>query len=161
MIVVGIDPGGKTGVAVHNDKPTKIRPETEFHEVEGGFEGFMDWWECAWRWNRWDALDRVHIIVEQFDLRNQEFVADITPKEIIGMLRYWAMLHDTELWWATPSAHKSLVTDEALKRAGLHPPRGQVKGGHSRDAMRLVAYHRIHHLRDREFSERLFPKNNN
>lgn len=156
VAVIGIDPGDKTGLTILPDegKPT-------FYEIHGGYTGFVDWWEKEWKWQCFDRLSAFHIIYEQFDLRNNDFVADITPKEIIGMLKYWARLHAVTLWKATPAAHKGLITNEALKRAGLYPPRGEVKEGHSTDGVRLASYHRIHHLRDREFSERLFPKNNN
>lgn len=156
VAVIGIDPGDKTGVAILPDEG-----EPTFYEVHGGYDGFENWWEDNWKWLGFDIHGEWNIIVEQFDLRNNDFVADITSKEIIGMLKYWARLHDRQLFWATPAAHKGLITNEALKRAGLYPPRGEVKEGHSTDGMRLAAYHRIHHLRDREFSERLFPKNNN
>lgn len=160
VAILGIDPGDKTGVAIIREGVLGGE-KLEFFEVHGGYTGFVDWWENNWSRYAFDRPREYHIIYEQFDLRNNDFVADITPKEIIGMLRYWARLHDVTLWKATPAAHKGLITNEALKRAGLYPPRGEVKEGHSTDGMRLAAYHRIHHLRDREFSERLFPKNNN
>lgn len=156
VTVIGIDPGDKTGLTILPDEG-----EPTFYEIHGGYEGFVIWWEENWRNRGWEELRHFHIIYEQFDLRNNDFVADITPKEIIGMLRYWARINGVTLWRVTPAAHKGLITNSALHRAGLYPPRGEVKEGHSTDGMRLAAYHRIHHLRDREFSERLFPKNNN
>lgn len=156
MNILGIDPGGKTGVALLPESG-----EPQYWEIEGGYEGFLTWWEYNWLLNGWDLSYNMQIIVERFELRKQDFVADITPKEIIGMLKYWAHINNVSLWFAMPGAHKGLVTDEALKRAGLYPPRGQVKGGHSTDGMRLCAYHRIKNLRDREFAARLFPKSSN
>ena len=159
--ILGIDPGGKTGIAMLREKGTVTFNDLEYVEIEGGYSGFVNWWEDNWKWLGFDVHGEWDIIVERFELRKQDFVADITPKEIIGMLKYWARIHDRELFWAMAGAHKGLVTDEALKRAGLYPPRGQVKGGHSTDGMRLCAYHRIKNLRDREFAARLFPKSNN
>ena len=150
--IIGIDPGEKTGIGLY-DTVTQNR---DFIEVEGGYDGFLKWVDDSY-----PLLSSVDIvIVEKFTLRSQEFVANTTPLEIMGMLKYFEHIGEfrNDLVWCTPAQHKSLISDAAMKRGGMYPPRGQVKGGHSADGMRLICWYMVSKLRDREFSERLFPK---
>lgn len=150
--LIGIDPGEKTGIGLY-DTVTQNR---DFIEVEGGYEGFLRWFDDSYP--MFSSVDVV--IVEKFTLRSQEFVANTTPLEIMGMLKYLEHCGETrnDIVWCTPAQHKSLISDAAMKRGGMYPPRGQVKGGHSADGMRLICWYIVSKLRDREFSEKLFPK---
>lgn len=72
--LIGIDPGEKTGIGLY-DTVTQNR---DFIEVEGGYEGFLRWFDDSYP--MFSSVDVV--IVEKFTLRSQEFVANTTPLEI-------------------------------------------------------------------------------
>lgn len=152
-LYIGIDPGEKTGVALLDDSNGHV----EYEEVPGGYDGFIVWaLDTGW-WDLLDAPDTV-IVFEKFTLRNNDFVANTTPLEIMGAMKLLIRQYGWDVIWCTPAQHKTLITDAAIKRAGLYPPRGQVKGGHVVDGMRLICWYKVAKLRDREFSEKLFPK---
>lgn len=153
-VLIGIDPGEKTGIGIYNPEDGHM----EFHEVEGGYEGFLDWTLDT---GAWDVVSEPSntIIVEKFTLRNQEFVANTTPLEIMGAIKLLERQYGWDIVWCTPAKHKTLISDSAMKRGGFYPPRGQVKGGHSTDGMRLICWYMVAKLRNRKISEKLFPKN--
>lgn len=162
-LFVGIDPGEKTGVGVLLDKSESDESVAEFIEVPGGVDGFIEWLYSPVEDGEGDLhidvlANATYLIVEKFTLRNQDFVANTTPLEIMGALKLLAYQQGWEIQWCTPAQHKGLIKDANIKRAGLYPPRGEVKGGHSTDGMRLICWFKVAKLRDRAFSELLFPK---
>jgi hypothetical protein len=100
--LLSIDPGKNTGIALgYYDSLTPYRL-LERWQVHDGFDGFITWWYAA----------RIHIdelVVEKFILANNDFTADITPKEIEGAIK--ALLWDDPLptWWQ-PRTDKALLT---------------------------------------------------
>lgn len=121
MKVLGIDPGGKTGVCLYDtDNPL----DPFFLEVEGGVRGFGDWWAHR------PAADVT--VCESFRLDDRTKQPDLTPVEIIGYLKKLRV----PVTYQTPAKGKQKVTNAVLKRAGIYPKRGQVKGGHVVDAER-------------------------
>ena len=54
--------------------------------------------------------------------------------ETIGIVRYFVEKSGGQLRMSAPSAHKKLISDDVLKRAGLHFP-GE---GHATDAARVA-----------------------
>ena len=149
---IGIDPGEKTGIGLYDS----VTGNKDFIEVAGGYDGFLKW--CDDTYPLLSNMDVV--IVEKFTLRSNEFVANTVPLEIMGALKL--LQHQGELRndivWATPAQHKTLISNEAMKRGGMYPPRGSVLGGHSTDGMRLICWYIISRIRNIEFSEKLFPK---
>ena len=152
-VFVGIDPGEKTGVGIYDDS----NGHKEFHEVAGGYEGFLEWALDTGAWGVLNGKD-TKIIYEKFTLRSQDFVANTTPLEINGAIKLLSRLYKWDTSFATPAQHKTLISNEAMKRGGMYPPRGSVLGGHSTDGMRLICWYIISRIRNREFSEKLFPK---
>lgn len=127
--VLGIDPGGTTGIAWY-DTEDPLNPDLQ--EVPGGTEGFTAFWREAY----WTA-DAHAIVCESFRLDDRTEKPDLTPVEIIGFLKGTQEVTAFQ----TPAQAKSLITNAALKRAGLYPARGSVGGGHSTDALRHALAH--------------------
>lgn len=95
-----------------------------FLEVEGGTEGFSAWWTDR------PAADVT--VCESFRLDDRTKQPDLTPVEIIGFLK----AQRVPITYQPPAKGKQKVTNAILKRAGIYPKRGQVKGGHVVDAER-------------------------
>lgn len=81
--ILSIDPGKNTGAALgFYDALTPYRLLQRW-QIHDGLEGFAGWWETAGA-----ALIIDEIVVERFVLDpNNQFTADLTPKEIEGYLR--------------------------------------------------------------------------
>lgn len=60
---------------------------------------------------------------------------DYSAPEVIGLVRYFCSRLGSDLIMQTPSAVKSLVSNEVLRRSGLY-----VQGDHARDASRHAVY---------------------
>jgi hypothetical protein len=146
VIVVGIDGGGTTGISRY-DTETGV---AEFIEVPDGVQGFERWWHDP-HYTRWHDADV--IVAEKFDLRNSEFTADLTTVKINEFLRTTG----TDISWQTPTAAKFKLPISILKRAGLYPKRGEVKGGHAVDGIRHVVTY-LSRIRDTSTLERVWPK---
>lgn len=107
MRILGIDPGMRTGVAlldVPNDKP----PALIFHEeISGGLSGFHEWWDLR---PEYDVL-----VVEDY-IPRRGVPGNVEPLRIIGYLHpYGPVLQ-------APAGRKQAVSDDVLKRLGLHLP---------------------------------------
>lgn len=150
MIVLGIDPGGTTGTCIY-DTESPLEPILE--EVGGGVEGFVEWSDRQEKTYPLGAL-RHETVCESFRLDGRTEKPDLSPVEIIGFLKgTFEGVH-----FQTPTQAKSLITNDVLKRAGLYPKRGQVKGGHGLDALRHALYYLTVTVKHRETIELLFPK---
>lgn len=148
--LIALDPGKTTGVAIahyrrtHNDMEDKtwrlnlIETEQLDYNVEG-----------IWQWL---ALQQPSgIIYETFTYRRLPN-ADLTPVEIIGALKIYALLHGIELWGSIPSNKALWDNDKLLKLSGYHWPamgRLEFAGTHARDAVRhLLHWSSIYGLRN-------------
>lgn len=151
--VLGIDPGGKTGIAIYDLTTLSVIYRDE---VEGGIEGFIKWWNIMWGTPDDSVVDEVEdVVCEKFTLDGRTPNPDLTPKEIEGFLKGTDVHVDR---FQTPAQAKALITNTVLKRAGLYPPHGQVKGGHSTDALRHALYYAVNTLKHRPTQELLWPK---
>lgn len=132
--VLALDPGLKTGVAlIDTDRFEDIHLEI----VPDGLAGLMVWYDKS----RWFAGMHLDVIVcESFELEEGTHGIDLTPVEIIGWLKAGGMSHnyfDPIVFQRRMQRGKDkLITDAVLKRAGLYPPRGQVKEKHQIEALR-------------------------
>jgi hypothetical protein len=144
--VLAIDPGGTSGLAYY---ATNTVPAQDLDEIPGGTEGFIKWWKGSEKFFRADV-----VICESFRLDGRTEKPDLTPVEIIGFLKGT----DYDVVFQTPAQAKSLITNDVLKRAGLYPKRGSVKGGHGVDALRHALYYLAVTVKHRETIELLFPK---
>src|SRR5690625_5188853 len=129
MIIVGIDPGKSTGIAVlgHNEitHPTLITHDTPAPEnVTGVLESLLS------------ELDhqQVVIVVERFVLREGMYGVDTTPIEVIGRIKEWSKDRPHPFVWQLPS-EKELATNEVLRRMGLW-----LKGKDQRHVMDAVRH---------------------
>lgn len=123
--VVGVDPGGTTGICIWN-RAVGI----SLREVEGA-EHAVDWLASMA-----NAMHGTVFVVERYIITpaTAKMSQQHDALEIIGALKYLVRQHDHHLVLQTPAAAKGFATDEKLKRAGWYKP-GM---GHARDASRHV-----------------------
>src|SRR3954465_9609524 len=99
-----IDPGKNTGISLgfyDDETPWTLVERWQGH---GSLDGFKRWWREG-HWKRADKL-----VVEKFILSGEnEFTADLTPKEIEGALSVFLDdSHLTAIW--QPRSDKSRLT---------------------------------------------------
>lgn len=123
--VVGVDPGGTTGLALWSpDQGLTLR------EIKGADEAV--WWlaDCA------RTLHPTTFVVEKYIITpaTAKLSQQHDPLEIIGALKYLARKYDHKLVFQSPSEAKAFSTNDKLKRIEWYKP-GQ---DHARDASRHV-----------------------
>jgi hypothetical protein len=132
MIVLGVDPGERTGVALLRVPDDSLPELIEYHEVRGGLEGFRMWWETR----------PVHdvLVVEDFILRPGVKGVNTTPLQIIGFLQSYK----PEM--QPPAGRKKAVSDAVLKRLGLYLPGEPLRN--AREAVRHAVWYlkKRHHI---------------
>lgn len=128
-----LDPGAKTGVALFNSDTLKIE-HSEI--VAGGLLGFIGWWRSV---GHSLAIQCEVVGCESFEMEEGTHGVDLTPVEIIAWLKPIGVV---DVWQRRNQRGKGkLLTPAVLKRAGLYPPRGEVKEGHQIAALQhLLAY---------------------
>jgi len=141
--IIGLDPGGTTGVAIYEHDSDYIGFDNRFQLGPG--EHHLE---------LFDFLVREHpdlIVCERFDYRPKQGHADLDPVEYIGIVNmYWqyrdqSVESDVEVYYQQQLAHdKGLWTDDKLKVVGLHIP-GKP---HANDATRQVLYYVTNHMND-------------
>lgn len=147
MRVLAIDPGVQTGIALFDSKLVEV---TLLHIVEGGLQGFQNWWQSNTTFFPHDVL-----VVESFELEQSEHTVDTTPVEVIGYLK---SLGIPIVWQRRMERGKNkLCSDAVLKRAGLYPPRGSVGAKHQVEALRHCLSYLIQQ-KDRKTLELLHPR---
>jgi hypothetical protein len=150
MVLIGVDPGGTSGIAVY-DVPSADEPARHV-----GYEQWSDSWTIA---SQLLALKskiqkqrpgvQVVFVVEQFDNRPGIVDPDLTPKYIIRDID--RDMANEQVFYQTPSQAKNLVkpahrgTPDGLKRFGWY----KVGMGHANDASRHVIVflvEKLHHM---------------
>lgn len=132
--VMGLDPGGTTGVAMIriDTRDDEINPELVYlHQIPGGYDGFKDWFYGS------TPSHNMQIVSEKWKERNIKG-ADRTPQYIEGGI-LWAWGDHTV--WQFPD-HKGLVPDEWLKENNLWTENRR----HQMDALK----HALAYLRNEE-----------
>jgi len=129
--ILGIDPGGTTGLALIEFEATTEPRMISVQHIPNGLAGFLDWQLKVER--VWDF-----IVCENFTVRPGVHGVDITPAYIIGAIEALEGKH-VKINYQTPS-QKPLCDDAALKRLGVH----STGMGHANDAAR----HAIIYLRN-------------
>lgn len=125
MIVLGVDPGVRTGVAyleVPEDAPPVL---IAYEEVYGGVTGFKKWW----------ATHSPHdvLVVEDFILRGGVKGVNIEPVKIIEFLSEFGP------HMQSPAGREKSVSNESLKRLGLYLPGQPLRN--AREAVRHAVWH--------------------
>ena len=115
-----VDPGAKSGVCLYDAEAQKILLSLI---IPNGLTGFQEWLEFG-EVPEYDVLG-----CESFELEEGTHGIDAeSPLEIIGYLK---SLGVPIVWQRRMQRGKNTVASVAvLKRAGLYPPRGQVREGH-------------------------------
>lgn len=109
--VMGLDPGGTTGVAMLRLNMDDENPKPELvylHQIENGLEGFIDWFKGA------VPGANTQFVSEKWKERNIKG-ADRTPQYIEGAM-HWAWGDHTV--WQYPD-QKELIPDQWLKDNNL------------------------------------------
>lgn len=134
MLILSLDPGGTTGVALIESQEDTEPQLLWATQVNGGLAGFMDFYL-----NEIKQFPLDLIVCESFTLREGIYGADLSPVYIIGALEAFNRASKVEIKYQAPS-QKSLCDDARLKKMGLHQ-RGKQ---HANDAIR----HAIIYLRN-------------
>lgn len=129
--ILGLDPGGTTGVSLLSFGISNEPKVISFTQVPDGLKGFLSWYHSTT--HNWDF-----VVCESFTLRPGVHGADITPTYIIGALEALEQ-YRTKVYYQAPS-QKKLCDDDALKRLGVYQPGFP----HATDAIR----HSIIYLRN-------------
>ena len=159
--VLAIDPGESTGLAFFSTKPDEPATLQWHGQVDGGLRGFADEAHLIFYKNH-DRID--HVVIEGFELDGRTMRPNIMAREIIGFVKGIVAYQEWETGFGpkfgkqTNTQGKAEMTDAVLKRTGYHPKRGEVKGGHSRDAIRHGLTYIAHTLRHEPTRLLLFPK---
>ena len=143
--ILALDPGLHTGAAIF-DVWGDERDGWNHWQVEGGVHGIAHFLKNC---GGWDVM-----VCEAFNLDGRTPKPDLTPVEVIGYLKGTY----SPIQFVTPATHKPLITDAVLKRAGYYPKRGEVKGGHSTDAIRIALWYLVKQQKDTFFINKLWPK---
>lgn len=123
--LLAIDPGLTCGYAIFDTDPDPDDPPYEAAQC-------MDH-QVYWLLN---AHEPDVVICERFSLR-QAKPTDLTPVEVIGVVKDWCYRTETELVMQTASQAKHFWTNGRLKTQGIYL-RGK---GHANDAMRHLLYY--------------------
>ena len=147
MRVLWIDPGKKTGICLFNADTLKVE---HFAILAGGLKGFKKWWEEEGRMFARDVIG-----CESFETMEGSHGIDMqNPMQIIGYIKSW----DEPVHWQRRNARrKSRLTSNVLRKAGLYPPRGELKEGHQVAALQHALSYLID-TRHHGVIELLYPK---
>lgn len=155
-VVIGVDPGGTTGVAVFGFASADTVPEYVEH-----FQ-WDDPWTAADQINtlyrKWAVKFPTYLVIEQFDKRPGIIDPDYTPKYINRDVA--RAMTDVEIVWQTPSMAKNLVkppkkgTTDGLKRFGWY----NTSNRHANDAARHVIVFAVEKMRHKPTVLRGWPR---
>jgi len=166
-MVIGIDPGGTTGVAWW--VPTEVRRPTTILEDHWDWDQIADCDTDHALMTLFSFLDdiiypysnnvgSVHLIYEAFEFRKDDATRDkidYTAAEVIGALRFWAHSRfQVKLFKSNAATGKGFWTDDKLKRLGLWV--AGVK--HAMDGRRHLLRHRAFTLNHHWLFQGLKPE---
>jgi hypothetical protein len=132
--IIAFDPGVTTGIVLYSEDEYTLAEVVGLRSV-------------------WDILHEVEpqtIIFEKFFYQRRDKV-DLTPVEVIGVIRLYAHLTNTLLWGQSPQEAKRFWTDDKIKRMGLWEPGKR----HATDALRHILHFQVFKLNDTSILERL------
>lgn len=123
-MIWAVDPGGTTGVAIWHEAGFAT-----FHEIGGGHEGFVQWFDA---WTHGTSVDGIEVVCESFIPRPGARSMQYDALYIIGFLKGWCILNHVRFTLQSPAQAKSFATNDKLKAAVLYP----AGKGHAQDAAR-------------------------
>lgn len=110
--VLGMDPGGTTGIALLRYKEDVLPELVYLHQIEGGMEGFYDYFVGS-------HIGSNLVVASEVWVEHQKKGVDRTPMYIQGV--QYGFWHGEGVVYQEP-AQKSLVPDEYLKENNLWTP---------------------------------------
>lgn len=110
--VLGMDPGGTTGIALLRYKDDELPELVYLHQIEGGMEGFYDYFVGS-------SINSNLVIASEVWVEHQKKGVDRTPMYIQGV--QYGFWHGEGIVYQEP-AQKSLVPDDYLKEQNLWTP---------------------------------------
>lgn len=139
MMYMAFDPGATTGVCELDMKTYDIRSYNIDQE---------DVHVIVWEWIH--MVEPTCIIYERFDYRPHQKTADLTPVEVIGVLKLYAQLRPVVdlVPQQQLKGNRGFWTDDKLKNIGLYH---SGEHGHSNDAVRQMLYYVTFTLQDTHF----------
>jgi hypothetical protein len=121
MLILGIDPGMRTGIALISAQTDQPATLLFSEEVSGGLAGFEQWWN--------DRPDYDILVCEDFIPRQGVHGIVHEPNRIIGFLHPWFPVMQP------PAGRKKAVSNDVLKRLGMYLP-----GEPQRNALEAVRH---------------------
>ena len=120
MRIMSFDPGGTTGVAVWGDEYCGTWETRGLRPIYADLSGYKP--------------DQV--VIESFTYQRRDKV-DLTPVEVIGVIKLWCEIHEIPYKVQSPATGKSFWTDKKLKQIGMY----EASKGHAMDALRHLLYY--------------------
>ena len=126
IVIIGVDPGKATGIAVWEDGALNM-------ELTGEYDP-----DQLYRFLEAHGQDIEIAYCEWFTIsaRTIKTAVDYHALHLIGWLQYVAWTHHFPIAYANPGEVKAQFPDKAPKQAGFWH-----KSDHARDAMRHLFYH--------------------
>lgn len=152
--LLSIDPGKSTGWCIGEYSDTKPWTLLDRGEVLDGLEGFTHWWQKM-------RPDTHELLVERFVLDpSNQFVADLTPKQIEGALYVlwgqrapitWQLRSDKAALCGYPpsaktKAQRQRVRFDWLRERGLYLPGTQHDDSNDAITHSIVRMKRLNHM---------------
>lgn len=109
MLILGVDPGKRTGVALIEVTDETAPVLVGYWEVYGGVSGFREWWKTH---PDYDVL-----VAERYITRGGVVQKDAHhPQQVLGFLDQFDPILQT------PAGRQNAVSDAALRALGLYLP---------------------------------------
>ena len=140
--IIAFDPGRTTGVAIFNRQPGPNNPYLTIAQIRN----LAPVWYLLHR-------EAPELIVYESFLYQRRDKVDLTPVEVIGVIKLYANETGTEIVSQTPAMGKRFWTDDKIKKLDLWEPGAK----HAMDALRHLLYYRTFALKEQELLERLKP----
>jgi hypothetical protein len=141
-LVVGIDPGGTTGICIY-DLDSRSWDWTEIHLADG-------------LWKMLDELAPKYVVSERFQKRANNKGAELMSLGVIGRIEQWCELNHTKLFQQTASDAKAVWPNWKLVRLEI-PNLPKASPAHQRDAMRHVLLFLQKHIHDFTYIQKASP----
>jgi hypothetical protein len=155
--LIGVDPGGTTGVAVYTvedgNQPAELKDVLQLTDPDSVATDL-----CSLGLVYAEQHYNIRYVVEQFDNRPGVVNPDFTPKYVIRDIKN--AIPEEYIQWQTPSQAKNLVkpshngTSDGLKRFGWY----QTKFRHANDASRHVIVYLVERLKHKPTILKGWPK---
>ena len=159
-VIIGIDPGGTTGLAWWSslsgltsvDQISDCKEDSQLHTVIQMLNAIVSLAEPL------NGQGIVHIMLERFEFRLDErdrTKIDYMPAEVVGAIRLWAHGRaSVKLVLTGASLGKGFWSDDKIKKLGLWVPGRR----HAMDALKHLLRYRLFTLRHQKLLEAFRPE---